>query len=296
MSPSAAEGPGAGVMRGPGTLAAIAIVARLTFTEARRRRILAAALLLGGAFVLLFAIGFHFIAKDVRAHSDSAGQQTFALTFVVLAALYAANFLVVMTSVLVTIDTLAGEIDSGVIEALCTKPVSRSAVALGKWLGCWSILALYALVLCGGVLLVARLVAGHTPPNAVRGIALILLEGTVLLTIALAGGTRLSTLANGITVFGLYGLAFVGGWMEQIGTMLGNPTARYLGIGASLLVPSESLWQLASYHMQPPLVRGVQLGPFITASVPSPAMVAWAFGHVLLVLLVALRLFRTRDL
>jgi hypothetical protein len=48
--------------------------------------------------------------------------------------------------------------------------------------------------------------------------------------------------------------------------------------------------------MQPPLTRDVQLGPFVTASVPSPAMVAWAIGYVLLVLLSALRSFRTRDL
>ena len=92
-----------------------------------------------------------------------------------------------------------------------------------------------------------------TPRRTRRvGLALLLLEGTVLLTLALAGGTRLSTLANGVTVFGLYGLAFVGGWMEQIGTIASNATARYIGIAASLLVPSESLWQLASHHMQPP--------------------------------------------
>ena len=274
---------------------AVLTIAHLTLAEARRRRILAAALLLGIAFVLLFAVGFHFIARDIQREGSPA-QQRFLLSFVVLAALYAANFLIVMTSVLVTIDTLSGEIGSGVIEALCTKPVPRWAVALGKWLGCWSILALYAALLVGGVLVVARLVGGYTPPNAARGLPLLLLEGTVLLTLALAGGTRLSTLANGVTVFGLYGLAFVGSWVEQIGTVAGNSTARYLGIAASLLVPSESLWQLAAYHMQPSIARDVQIGPFLTASVPSPAMVTWAVGYALVALLVALRLFHTRDL
>jgi Cu-processing system permease protein len=274
---------------------AVFTIAHLTLAEARRRRILAAALLLGAAFVLLFALGFHFIARDIRAHGSPA-QQRFMMSFVVMAALYAANFLIVMTSVLVTVDTLAGEISSGVIEALCTKPVPRWAVALGKWLGCWVILAMYAALLCGGVLVVARLVGGYTPPNAARGLPLLLLEGTVLLTLALAGGTRLSTLANGVTIFGLYGLAFVGGWMEQIGTLASNTTARYIGIAASLLVPSESLWQLASHYMQPPIVRDIGMGPFSPMSVPSPAMVGWALGYVLLTLAVALRLFHTRDL
>lgn len=84
--------------------------------------------------------------------------------------------------------------------------------------------------------------------------------------------------------------------MEQVGTMAGNATARYIGIAASLPVPSETLWQLASYHMQPSLARDVQLGPFVAASVPSPAMAAWALVYVLLALRVAVRLFRTRDL
>ncbi len=274
---------------------AVLVVAHLTLAEARRRRILAAALLLGAAFVLLFAIGFHFIARDVKVHVP-AGQARFMLSFVVMAALYAANFLIVMTSVLVTIDTLAGEIGSGVIETLCTKPAPRWAIVLGKWLGCWAILALYASLLCGGVLLVARLVAGYTPPNVGRGLSLLLLEGTVLLTLALAGGTRLSTLANGVSVFGLYGLAFVGGWLEQIGTMAGNATARYVGIGASLLVPSESLWQLAAHDMQPPIVRDLNMGPFSPASVPSPAMVAWAVAYVVVTLAIALRVFGRRDL
>src|SRR5262249_49082760 len=152
-------------------------------------------------------------------------------------------------------------------------------VAIGKWLGCGYLLLLYALVLCGGVLLVARLVGDYTPPNAGRGMELLLLEGTILMTLAFTGGTRLSTLTNGITVFGLYGLAFIGGWMEQIGTLAGNATARYVGITASLLVPSEALWQLAAHEMQPPIVRDINLTPFSPASVPSPAMVAWAVAY-----------------
>jgi Cu-processing system permease protein len=274
----------------------ILTVAHLTLAEARRRRILAAALALGTAFVVVFATGFHFAVRDLDASRLPVGQRLFMRASFVLAALYAANFLVVMTSVLVTIDTLAGEIGSGVIETLCTKPQSRAAVALGKWLGCLAILAIYATLLCGGVLLVARVVGGYVPPNAGRGALLILFEGAVLLTLALAGGTRLSTLANGVTVFGLYGLAFVGGWMEQIGTFAGNATARYVGIATSLVVPSESLWQLAAHSMQPALLRDMAIGPFSPTSVPSPAMVVWAGLHVAAVLAFAVWSFGRRDL
>lgn len=294
MSPSPAE-PSRASPGGPAFVRAVLVMAHLTFTDARRKRLLAAALGLGAAFVVVFAVGLHFIALDARARL-APSQQGFVVGFVLMAALYAANFLVVMTSVLVAVDTLAGEIGSGVVEALCTKPIPRAAVVLGKWLGSWALLALYAGVLCGGVLLVARIVGGYTPPNAAKGVGLMLLEGTVLLTLALAGGTRLSTVANGITVFGLYGLAFVGGWMEQIGTRVGNATARYMGIGASLLVPSEALWQLAAHIMQPPLVRDINLTPFSPASVPSPAMLAWVVAYLFITLIAATLLFESRDL
>ncbi len=295
MSPSSVEPRGSARNGGPSLLTASLVVARLTFTDARRKRLLAAALVLGAAFVAVFAVGLHFVALDARARLAPT-QQGFVIGFVLMAALYAANFLIVMTSVLVAVDTLAGEIGSGVVETLCTKPIPRAAVVLGKWLGCLSLLALYALVLCGGVLLVARVVGGYSPPNAAEGVGLMLFEGAILLTLTLAGGTQLSTVANGVTIFGLYGLAFIGGWMEQVGTLVSNASARYIGIAASLLVPSEALWQLAAHVMQPPLVRDINLTPFSPASVPSPAMVGWAAGYLAVILAATVLLFRARDL
>jgi Cu-processing system permease protein len=280
---------------GPSLPRAILTMAHLTFTDARRKRLLAAALVLGAAFVAVFAIALHFVALDARTRLGPP-RDAFVVGFVLMAALYAANFLIVMTSVLVAVDTLAGEIGSGVVETLCTKPIPRAAVVLGKWAGCSLLLVLYAVVLCGGTLLVGRVVGRYTPPNAAAGVGLMLLEGLVLLTLTMAGGTRLSTVANGVTIFGLFGLAFIGGWMEQVGTLVGNATARYVGISASLLVPSEALWQLAAHIMQPPVVRDVNLTPFSPASVPSPAMLAWAAAHLVITLGAAVLLFRRRDL
>jgi len=279
----------------PGFVSGVLAVAQLTFVEARRKRVVGAALLFGAAFVLFFGIGLYFIVVDARTHM-TATQTGFVAAFIVTAALYAANFLIVMTSVLVAVDSLAGEIASGMIEAICTKPLSRAAVGLGKWLGCWALLWVYAAVLCGGVLLVGRLVGGYMPRNVGQGMALLLLEGTLLMTLAFAGGTRLSALANGITVFGLFGLAFIGGWMEQIGARADNDTDRYVGIAASLLVPSESLWQLAAHLMQPPIVRDINLTPFSAVSVPSPAMVVWALAYGVVALGIGIRLLQTRDL
>ncbi len=262
-------------------------IAQLTVHEALRKRVLLAALLLGLAFLLVFGLGFYFAFREIELEEigsrASPAQRTIVFLFFTMAGLYAVNFLMVMMAVLLPVDTLSGEIRSGAIQSLVTKPLRRSEVVLGKWLGYWVILAGYLLLMAGGVLLVARFISQTSPP-------------TFLLTLSIAGGTRLSTLANGVMVFGLFGLAFIGGWIEQIGSLFENETARYVGIVASLLVPSEALWQLAAYNMQPSLVRDMTLTPFSPASVPSSLMVVWVVGYTGLVLLLGLWSFRTRDL
>jgi ABC-2 type transport system permease protein len=272
-------------------------MAHLTFHEARQRKVLLAMLVLGAAFLSLFTTGFYFINRNLQAeHGMPLQERRLILSNMVMAGMYAVNFLMIMTAVLTPVDTISGEIGSGVIQTLVTKPVRRSDILLGKWLGFWIILVIYLTLMIGGIVLAVRVFGKFTPPNLKIGIPLMLLEGTLLLTLSIAGGTRLSTIANGVMVFGLYGLAFIGGWMEQIGTLLGNSVTRYIGILASLLVPSEALWQLAAYHMQPPLMRDLHLTPFSPVSISNSNMVIWAAIYTLATLGVALRQFSQRNL
>src|SRR5258708_38956963 len=107
--------------RGPGAVRAVLIVAHLTFAEARRRRILAAALLLGTAFLVLFPTGLYFILRDLRARVPP-GQQRLMISFVVMAGLYAANFLIEATSIRLAVDTGAGHTAAGLLGAPADKP------------------------------------------------------------------------------------------------------------------------------------------------------------------------------
>jgi ABC-type transport system involved in multi-copper enzyme maturation permease subunit len=278
-------------------MSGILTIAHLTFHEARRRKILLAALLLGLAFVGVFALGVRLVYGELQMNAKlPPSQRALFLNFITMAGLYAANFLIVMTSALLSVDTVSGEVASGAIQSLATKPVSRASIIIGKWLGTLVIVLAYSTLLVGGVLVSARLIAGFTPPGVSVGMPLMLLEGTLVMTLSIAGGTRLSTLANGVFVFGMYGLAFVGGWVEQVGTLFGNQSARYVGVVASLLMPSESLWQLAAYNMQPPIMRDVNLTLFSPASVPSTAMIVWAAGYVVATLAFAIRQFGGKNL
>lgn len=273
------------------------VVAHLTLHEALRRKVLLAALIGGVAFLVLYAIGFFLIVRDMGGDvKTTLVEKRFACTALTLAGLYAVNLLSVMSAVLLPVDAVSGEIASGSIQTLAAKPVRRSEIVLGKWLAYIIVVAGYLMGMAGGVLLVARLIGGVTPPHVLAGLPLMLTEVVVLVSVSIAGGTRLSTVTNGMMVFGLYGLAFIGHWVEQIGTHINNAAARNVGTVASLIMPAEALWQRAAWLMQPTIMRELQATPFSPASVPSPAMVWWAAAYSVAALLLATRWFRRRGL
>jgi ABC-type transport system involved in multi-copper enzyme maturation permease subunit len=271
-------------------------VAINTLREASRKRVLLAALLFGIAFLILFAIGLTAVVADLKKHKAPIVEQRLVLTFITMAGLYAVNFLVVMTATFMPVDTLSGEIASGVMQTVASKPLHRAQIVIGKWAAFALVILAYLALMAGGTVVVGRLVTGFSPPGIPQGLPLMALESMVLLSLSIAGGTRLSTIANGVTVFGMYGIAFLGGWFEQIGTLLENGAARYIGTIASLLMPSESMWQRAAYLMQPPIMRDLHLSPFSPASLPSEAMVLWAAGYVLAALGFAVWSFGRRPL
>jgi Cu-processing system permease protein len=272
-------------------------ILRLTLLEARRRRVLAATAGCAALFLVAFATGLHFVHRElVRAGGPPPLQRQLVHTFFIMAGLYGANFLIILTAVLLPIDTISGEIASGVLQGVAARPIRRWEIVLGKWAGHGLVLTGYFALLVGCVLAIGRVMTGVLPPGLAQGLPLLWLEGLVFLTLVIALGTRVSTITNGIVVFGLYGLAFVGNWTEQIGARTANEAARTFGTAVSLVMPTEALWQRASWWMQPSIMRDLQLTPFSPASVPNGSMVAWAIGYVAVALVAALAGLRRRDL
>jgi len=276
---------------------ALLTIVHLTLHEAGRRRILTATLIGAAAFLILYGIGFHFVAKHAANDVGAiALRQRLMFNFLTLAGLYATHFLTLMTAVLLPVDTLSGDIATGVVQTLASKPVHRSSIVLGKWLAFSMVAVAYFAVVSGGVLLIARGIGHFTPPGLAQGLPLMALDAVVLVSVSIAGGAQLATVTSGILVFGLYGLAFIGGWVEQVGTMTGNVAAQNVGTVASLIMPTEALWQRAAYFMQPSVMRDLQLSPFSSGALPSTAMVWWAVLYAVLALLSGIQAFRRRAL
>jgi len=274
-------------------------IARLTWIDARRTRIALAALIGGLVFLAVYgtAVSFmqHSLASVPRARLRPFLLQT-AYQTLTLVGLYVANFLTLATAVMLPVDSISGEIDSGVMQTVASKPVDRSGIVIGKWLAYLAMTTVYLLLVSGGVVLILWAITGFLQPHLILGLPLMLLSAVVMLTLSIAGGTRLTTVTNGIAVFAFYAISFIGGWIEQIGVRLGSSASRYIGTLISLISPSDALWRRAAHELQPPLLEQLNISPFSSVDVPSGAMVVWGVGFVVVTFLAALRTFQKRAL
>ena len=272
------------------------IMAGVTFHEAARKKILWMALLAGGAFLLLFSIALHFQTEAFHDGRVRPFIQQQVINGMLMMGLYAIDLLVVVMTVLTSVDTLSGEIASGTIQALATKPVRRWELLTGKGLGFSAMLTLYIALMVLGINGLTQLMAGVTVRHLSQGLGLIWLQSMLLLSTTFFFGTSFSTLTNGVLALGLHGLAFLGGWIEQAGALTNTPKAVAVGVVASLIMPSESLWRRAAFEMQSPLVTALNRSPFSGASVPSPLMIGYAAIYMTLFFVLAVRRLGSRDL
>ncbi|HEV2709456.1 MAG TPA: ABC transporter permease [Edaphobacter sp.] len=281
--------------RGPGALRTTMLLAGVTFREAARRKILWIATLGGAAFLALFWTGLHAMLKSMAPHMNAINRRE-GVNMMIMMVLYAGSMMTSLMAALTSCDTLSGEIASGTIHAIATKPVRRWCLVLGKWVGFVGMLTLYVLFVEGGTIGIGWFEGSYLPPHSAAVLGLIWLQAVLLLSVTMACSTRLSALTSGAVALGLYGVAFVGGWIEQFGALRHVKTCVDLGIVSSLIMPSDALWRRAAFRIQPPLIGAAGASPFSSTLVPSPAMVVYAVLYALLALFVAQILFEGRDL
>ena len=294
------------------------VVARWTLLEARRRRLLAAGMALSVAFIVLFAVGFallyHAQQRDLLGAQaqgqlpggvDASTELLFMSTALVVLGLYGVQFLGVLLGLFLGVASVSPEIDSGALHAVLARPLSRLEYLLGRFLALAGLLTAYVVVMSSALLLTARIVAGYQPGNVPKVVGLMILQVFVLLAVSLLGSTVLPTLANGVVMLALFGLAWLGGIIGFIGTIPpGNELMANLGTAVSLLLPADAVWRGASFHALPASLLAAQSFaggpqfelPFASTTPIAPAMLAWALAYPVACLALAVAAFRRRDL
>jgi ABC-type transport system involved in multi-copper enzyme maturation permease subunit len=279
-------------------------IAGYGFREAVRRKVFAVVVLLTAVFLALFWLANHYvftrlstITPPADVHVDT---RTFAGAFLLGLAMFATLFLGVVLAVFLTLGVVSGDAERGLLQPLVVRPVSRTMLLLSRFLGAAVVCVVYVLTVYGIELAIIDLTGHWAPPSPLApGLEL---AGGVVIVIALSilGSVFLSSTANGIAVFMLFGAGLTAGLLGTIGHALNSVTIEHASRDAAYALPFEALYQdgLRIISSNATGVTGflLQLGPFGGAYVHGWGIRGWAAVYLFIALGLALASFSRRDL
>lgn len=271
----------------------------ITFREGLNRKVLLISLILAVIFLGLYGTGVHFAAKSFNEHPNpmlAAVVYPQLLSF----GLYFGGFIVSFLAIFSAVGAISSEIETGIIQAVITKPIRRRDYVLGKFLGLGLFLALYAALFFSVIALIINIKTGLVLDGQWRALGLFALQPVVLLAVTLFGSVVLPTIANGVIMFMLYAVAVIGGMVEQIGWLINNTGLQQAGIVTSLVMPVDSLYRKIVHLLINPTDNPInalqQMGPFGSMTEPSVWMVVYALLYVVFFTGLAAYSFGRKDI
>ena len=281
---------------------AILTIARLTLREVARRRLLWALVGLTIAIAVLTAWGFSRLAE---ASPVTGPVEMLGMSQVLVMLAFMFSFVLAMTAVFAASPAIGPDIENGLLLAVLARPIRRSDVLLGRWLGLAVVLIAYALV--AGFLEIGAVAwaTGYLPADPVLAPAYLAGQGLVLLTLAIVFSTRIASVAGGAIAVVAYGLAWMAGIMGGVGENLNSDVLRSAGVAARVLLPSDVLWRGSMFALSPSdevmraagvNSRAFTVSPFFAASGPGPGWLVWCLVWVVGALALGAWLLRRREL
>ena len=222
------------------------IIARHVLQESVRRRVFVIVLVLTLLFLALLTLATVEAFNAASTFGGDRGpinaQQVTSVTLTGLG-MFSSLFLATVLAVFLTLGAVRGDAERGLLQPLVVRPLGRSELLLGRFVGAAAVCSVYVVGLYAIVLLIVHQAGGRWPDNVVGpGLAL---AGAVVIIVALSllGSVFLSATANGIAMFMLYGAGLVLGLLATIGAALDAHTVQTIAHDLSIALPFEGLYQ-----------------------------------------------------
>ena len=282
------------------------VIARLTVRELVRRRVVWVLTALTVLSVALVAWGLDRLVSLARENGvNNELQIRIGVSQVLILIAFMFSFVLAMTAAFVGAPAIGGDLESGVALAILARPLRRSEVLLGRWLG--SAVVVVAYTAASGLLAiaVAVVISGYGPPEPVLAIAFLSGQALVLLTLTLALGSVLPSIAAGAIAVVGFGLGWMAGVLAGVAAAFGVALLGQVAEISRWILPSDGLWRGVIYGLEPPVVvllaagsvpRFADANPFYATAPPPLAFVIWSIVWIGLVLGIACWWFERRDL
>ncbi|HEV3002470.1 MAG TPA: ABC transporter permease subunit [Solirubrobacteraceae bacterium] len=278
------------------------VVARHALRESLRRRVFVVVLVLSAVFLGLYSWGAAELFDDVDAFQGNefgVDADTLAGATVLGLAMFAILFLGAVLATFLTLGAVRGDAERGLLQPLIVRPVGRVAYLGGRLLAAATVSAAYVVVLFFACAAVTGLL-GWWPDRLVAPALALAGAVVVVAALSLLASAVLSTTANGIAVFMVFGAGLTAGLLGQIGEALDARTLDRIADVTSWALPFEALYQhglaLLTADVEGTTAAIVNLGPFGGAQEASVALWPYAVAYVAAVAGLAALSFSRRDL
>jgi ABC-type transport system involved in multi-copper enzyme maturation permease subunit len=284
----------------------VLVFARLTVQEASRRRLLLALLILTLLVVGFSGWGFNKITTVTRSDGTvlPAQQVTLISSQLLIVITFMYSGVLALSAAVVAGPLISSEVESGLLLSMLARPVRRSEVVIGKWLGLAILVTIYAAGSAALELTAVNWATGYVPPHPIELVLYVAAEGLALLSLGLVLSTRLSGITGGVIALVAWLMAWIAGVVGDIGTGLQNSALQNVGTISHLLLPTDGLWRGAVYAMEPDVILTAlraagtagRANPFSAVDPPPAAFLAWVVVWFGLMLTLSVWSFRTREI
>ncbi len=284
---------------------AILVIARLSIAEVIRRRIVWVLLGLTVVSVGLTTWGVERLVSLARANGSSELVIFVGVAGVLVLVAFMFSFVLTMTAAFLAAPAIATDLETGVAQAMLARPIRRSELVVGRWLGLSLVVLAYALLSGLLEIFAFQLVSGYLPPKPLEAALYLAGQAIVLLTVALLLSTRLPAIASGAVCVVLFGLGWMAGVFANVGQVLNAGPLVTVAEASRWLLPSDGLWRGTIHALQPPisLLAGdgpvgaaANANPFFAPDPPPAGFLVWVVVWTVLVLGLASLSLERRDL
>jgi len=259
----------------------IAAVARNTFREAARNKILYSLLFFALALIAsALALGELSVHEERRMIRDVG--------------LFGVDVFSVLIAIFVGVNLLYKELALKTVYTILPKPIARWEFVLGKWLGVMATLVAQIVVMGVAVAVTSSFEGGTETVDAalVKALWLLLMNVTIVTSVAMLFSSFSSPFLSGLFSLGVFVVGRSVPDVRALAERVGGGAGRILSAGCAVLpnlhlfTPSGSV--VGGQHVT------VHAGPFVGAG-----YLAWtslyAIGYSAIVLGLAMLIFRRRD-
>jgi len=286
------------------TAADLGTIAGYALREAVRRRALVVVVVLTLGFLALYAYGANEAFDEVSHFAHGGGieidDQVLTGSTLLGLSMFVTLFLGTVLAVFVTLNAVRGDAERGLLQPLVVRPVGRTTLLLARFLAAAALCVAYVLVVYAAAVAITGAAGGYWPDRPVAGGVALAAAVVIVVGFALVGTTLLSTTANGIAIFMIFGAGLAAGLLGQIGSALDSSTLEQIASIASWVLPFEAIYQDGLHALTADIGGAtgviVELGPFGGARDAGPLLYPYALAYLSVAGLLANRIFARSDL